>query len=106
AFCRSLRLRLDLRRALRTLRLVGHILRNSASSRGGSLLQIFAEKHPPGQVRPSPPPQLPPPAPRTNPTAHTPPESAPSGPCPPFPAACARSKSVSDPRAPQDLLRS
>src|SRR5437588_5153992 len=91
---------------LRTRQFVGHSCQNSAASPRASLPQIFAEKHPPAQGRPS---LLRPrhrPAPRTNPIARTRPSPAPSSPCPSCAAAVATSKSVSSTRAPPRLRRS
>src|SRR5580692_904529 len=70
----------------RTLRFVWHSCRNSAASPKGNLLQIFAEKHPPAQVRSSlrRPPRLP--ERRTNPSARKRPQQAPSSPCPRYAA--------------------
>src|SRR5580704_14343218 len=82
----------------RTLRFVWHSCRNSVASRKGSLLQIFAEKHPPAQVRSwlPPPPRLP--GRRTNPSARKRPQPAPWSPCPRCEAPGAKWKWASDSR--------
>src|SRR5215472_6454893 len=80
---------------VRTRRFVGHNLRNSASFRRVNLLQIFAEKRLPIQVLPLLLRQHLPPAPRTNPIAHTRPVPVPSSPCPRYPSAYVALISVS-----------
>src|SRR5262249_34191348 len=77
---------------VRTRRFVGHNFRNSAASRRANLLRIFAEKRPPGQVRPCLRLRLPPPGPRTSRSARKPPESAVWSPDPLCPAADATSR--------------
>src|SRR5271156_2158503 len=90
----------------RTRRFVWHSCRNSAASRKGNLLRIFAKKHPQTKENPSPRPHPPPPVPHTSRSAHKPPAPAAWSPCPRYAAPAAASKWVSGSRVRRHLLHS